>query len=37
LLLLVLRHSQDDYCHLPFPNTVIFLEPAASAFAGRIF
>jgi len=36
LVFLVLRDSQDDCCHL-YPDPSALLEPAASAFAGRIF
>jgi len=37
LVFLVLRDSQDDCCCHLYPDTAAVLEPAASAFAGRIF
>jgi len=36
VLVLVLRDSQNDCCHL-VPDSAVLLERAASAFAGRIF
>jgi len=35
-LVVPLRDSQDDYCHLE-PESAVLLESAAPAFAGRIF
>jgi len=35
VLVLVLRDSQDDCCHL-LPDSAVLLEPAASVFAARI-
>jgi len=36
VLVLTLRDSQDDCCHLE-PESVVLLESGAPAFAGRIF